>query len=45
MSTIYGKSGTIAPDLRVGCEAFLTNDSMLKRVTELSILVLNELEL
>jgi predicted nucleic acid-binding protein len=35
----------IAVSLGAGCEAFLTNDTMLKRVTELRILVLDELEL
>lgn len=35
----------IAAALSVGCEALLTNDSMLQRVTELQILVLDELEL
>jgi predicted nucleic acid-binding protein len=35
----------IAVALEAGCEAFLTNDLMLKRVTELRVLVLDELEL
>lgn len=35
----------IAAALEAGCQAFLTNDNSLRRVTELSILVLNELEL
>jgi predicted nucleic acid-binding protein len=35
----------IAAALTVGCEAFLTNDATLKRVTELRVLVLNELEI
>lgn len=35
----------IAAALAVGCEAFLTNDNGLKRVTELRVLVLDELEL
>jgi predicted nucleic acid-binding protein len=35
----------IAAALESGCEAFLTNDTMLKRVTELRVLVLDELEL
>jgi predicted nucleic acid-binding protein len=35
----------IAAALSVACEAFLTNDTTLKRVTELHILVLDELEL
>lgn len=35
----------IAVALTSGCEAFLTNDSDLRRVTELNVLVLNELEL
>ncbi|MGA9381523.1 MAG: PIN domain-containing protein, partial [Phormidium sp.] len=34
----------IATALEVGCEAFLTNDAQLKRVTELTILVVGELE-
>jgi len=34
----------VATALAVGCDAFLTNDSALKRVTELTILVLDELE-
>ena len=34
----------IAAALAAGCEAFLTNDAELKRVTELRMLVLNELE-
>jgi len=33
----------IAAALAVGCEAFLTNDAKLKRVTELRVLVLDEL--
>nr|AIA13268.1 PIN domain protein [uncultured bacterium] len=35
----------IAAALSVGCEALLTNDSMLQRVTELRVLTLDELEL
>jgi predicted nucleic acid-binding protein len=35
----------IAVALGAGCEAFLTNDTTLKRVTELRILILDELEL
>ena len=35
----------IAVALGAGCEAFLTNDLTLKRVTELRVLVLDELEL
>jgi predicted nucleic acid-binding protein len=35
----------LATALEAGCEAFLTNDRMLKRVTELRILVLDEIEL
>jgi predicted nucleic acid-binding protein len=35
----------IAVALEAGCEAFLTNDRTLKRVTELRVLVLDELEL
>lgn len=32
----------VAVALATNCEAFLTNDAMLKRVTELQILVLND---
>ena len=35
----------IAAVLSTGCQAFLTNDAALKRVTELHVLVLDELEL
>jgi predicted nucleic acid-binding protein len=35
----------IAAALVAGCEAFLTNDAALKRVTELRVLALDELEL
>ena len=35
----------IAAALEFGCEAFLTNDSGLRRVTELPILILEDLEL
>ena len=35
----------IAAALRTACQAFLTNDSTLRRVTELRVLVLDELEL
>jgi len=35
----------IAAALAAGCEAFLTNDATLKRVTELRVLVLSELEI
>jgi predicted nucleic acid-binding protein len=35
----------IATALAVGCGAFLTNDARLKRVSELRVLVLDELEL
>jgi predicted nucleic acid-binding protein len=35
----------IAVALEAGCEAFLTNDCALKRITELRVLVLDELEL
>lgn len=35
----------IAAALVAGCEAFLTNDAGLKRVTELRVLVLDELEM
>lgn len=34
----------LALALQAGCEAFLTNDLMLRRVTELRMLVLDELE-
>ena len=34
----------IATALEAGCEAFLTNDVQLKRVTELKVLVVSELE-
>ncbi len=35
----------VATALVVGCDAFLTNDSDLKRVREISVLALNDLEL
>lgn len=35
----------IATAIEAGCEAFLTNDLTLKRVTEIRILILDELEL
>lgn len=35
----------IATALAAGCTAFLTNDTRLQRVTELRVLVLDELEL
>jgi predicted nucleic acid-binding protein len=35
----------VATALNSSCEAFLTNDSNLKRVTQLRVLVLDELEL
>lgn len=35
----------VASALHTGCETFLTNDTGLKRVTEIPILVLDELEL
>lgn len=35
----------IAAALETGCQAFLTNDIPLKRVTELRVLILDELEL
>lgn len=35
----------LAAALGAGCDAFLTNDAQLKRVTELRILVLDDLEL
>jgi len=34
----------VASALRAGCDAFLTNDTGIKRVTELTVLVLDELE-
>jgi predicted nucleic acid-binding protein len=34
----------IAVALRTGCEAFLTNDQDLKRVTEINVVILSELE-
>lgn len=34
----------VAVALNAGCQALLTNDAMMKRVSELSILVLDELE-
>jgi predicted nucleic acid-binding protein len=34
----------VASALGAGCEAFLTNDLALRRVTELHVLVLGELE-
>jgi predicted nucleic acid-binding protein len=34
----------IAAALETGCQAFLTNDTQLKRVTELRVLILDELE-
>jgi len=34
----------IATALEAGCQAFLTNDAQLKRVTELKVLVISELE-
>ena len=34
----------VAVALASGCDAFLTNDTALKRVTELSMIVLDELE-
>lgn len=34
----------IATALTAGCEAFLSNDSSLKRVTELRVLTLDDLE-
>ena len=35
----------IASAIVTGCQAFITNDTVFKRVNELSILVLSELEL
>jgi predicted nucleic acid-binding protein len=35
----------VASAIHVGCEAFLTNDTGIKRVQELAILILDELEL
>lgn len=34
----------IAAAIAAGCDAFLTNDAALKRVSEITILVLDELE-
>lgn len=34
----------VASALRAGCDAFLTNDSGIKRVTDMTVLVLDELE-
>jgi len=41
----YTDAFQIAAALAAGCDAFLTNDNTLKRVSELTILVLDELEL
>jgi predicted nucleic acid-binding protein len=35
----------IATALEAGCEAFLSNDAGLRRVTELRVLILDDLEL
>ena len=35
----------VAAALAAGCEAFLTNDGTFKRVTELRVLILDELEI
>jgi predicted nucleic acid-binding protein len=35
----------ISAALETSCQAFLTNDTQLKRVTELRMLILDELEL
>ena len=35
----------VAVAIAAGCQAFLTNDTTLKRVSEISILVMDELEL
>ena len=35
----------LATAIRAGCDAFLTNDATLKKVTELKVLVLSELQL
>jgi predicted nucleic acid-binding protein len=35
----------VATAINAGCQAFLTNDNTLKRVTELSILILDDLEI
>lgn len=35
----------LAATINIGCEVFLTNDAALQRVTELRVLVLDELEL
>ncbi len=40
----YNLSLTDAFQIAAGCEAFLTNDTMLKRVSELTILILDELD-
>jgi predicted nucleic acid-binding protein len=39
-----GDALQVALALQAGCEAFLTNDLTLKRVSELQVLVLDELE-
>jgi len=41
----YTDAFQIAVALAAGCDAFLTSDNTLKRVSELTILVLDELEL
>ncbi len=33
----------LARDIDAGCDAFLTNDTQFKRITELKVLVLDEL--
>jgi len=35
----------LAASLNIGCEAFLTNDAALQRITELRVLILDQLEL
>jgi len=35
----------LATAIKAGCDAFLTNDATLKKVTELKVLVLSELQL
>lgn len=35
----------VATAIEMGCDAFLTNDAGIKRVTELHVLILNEIEL
>lgn len=35
----------VATAIEAGCDAFLTNDAAIKRVTEITVLILDELEL